>query len=82
MALWSAQSLTETSPREFLRGYGWPARKADSLTAICEPTVKKCESLDVSKPYGFPRPVRGIVLTLLYFFCTYVIKFILFLASL
>jgi hypothetical protein len=25
-----------------------PARKADNLTAICEPIVRKCESLDVS----------------------------------
>jgi hypothetical protein len=40
MALGSTQPLTEMSTRNVLEGKGGlPARKADSLTAICEPIV-------------------------------------------
>jgi hypothetical protein len=39
MALGSAQPLTEKSTMDLLRGKGRPARKADNLTAICEPIV-------------------------------------------
>jgi hypothetical protein len=36
------------SKMNFLLGKGRPARKADKLTAICEPIVwRKCVSLDV-----------------------------------
>jgi hypothetical protein len=35
----STQPLTEMSTRNLPGGKGRPARKADSLTAICEPTV-------------------------------------------
>jgi hypothetical protein len=38
MALGSTQPLSEMSTRNLLAG-GWPARKADNLTAICEPIV-------------------------------------------
>jgi hypothetical protein len=44
MALGSTQPLTETSIRNTPGGkrvVGRPARKADNLTAICEPTVQK-----------------------------------------
>jgi hypothetical protein len=39
MALWSTQPLTEMSTRNLPGGEGRPGRKADDLTAICEPTV-------------------------------------------
>jgi hypothetical protein len=41
MALGSTQSLTEMITRNLPGAKGHPARKADSLTAICEPTVYK-----------------------------------------
>jgi hypothetical protein len=39
MALGSTQPLTAMSTRNIPGGKGRPARKADNLTAICEPTV-------------------------------------------
>jgi hypothetical protein len=48
LSLWSRLSLlTEMSTKDLPRGKKRPARKADNLTAICEPTV--------SQPYGSPR---------------------------
>jgi hypothetical protein len=41
MALESTQPLTEVSTRNILGGKGQLARKADNLTAIYEPIVKK-----------------------------------------
>jgi hypothetical protein len=41
MVLGSTQPLTEMSTRNLPGGKGRPARKADNLTAICEPTVYK-----------------------------------------
>jgi hypothetical protein len=38
-ALGSTQPLTEMSTMNLPGGKGQPARKADNLTAICEPTV-------------------------------------------
>jgi hypothetical protein len=38
-ALWSTQPLTEMSTRNLPRGKAQPTRKADNLTAICEPIV-------------------------------------------
>jgi hypothetical protein len=39
MALESTQPLTATSTMNLLGDKGRPARKADNLTAICEPIV-------------------------------------------
>jgi hypothetical protein len=39
MALGSTQPLTEMSTRNLPRGKGQTARKANNLTAICEPIV-------------------------------------------
>jgi hypothetical protein len=38
MALGSAQPVTEMSTRNLPGGKGRPAREADNLTDICEPT--------------------------------------------
>jgi hypothetical protein len=39
LALASSQPLTEISTRNLPGCKGWAARKADNLTAICEPIV-------------------------------------------
>jgi hypothetical protein len=41
MAMGSTGPLTEMSTRNIPGGKGRPARKADNLRAICEPTVLK-----------------------------------------
>jgi hypothetical protein len=41
MALGSTKPLTEMSTRNIPGGEGRPVRKADNLTAICEPIVYK-----------------------------------------
>jgi hypothetical protein len=65
MALGSTQPLTEKSTRSLLGGKGRPARRADNLTAICDPIVwSKFESLDVSQPYGPSRHVAGLPVSL------------------
>jgi hypothetical protein len=54
------------STRNLPGGKGWPASKADDLTAICETIVeRKCRSLDVSQSYEPPQPVTWTALLFL-----------------
>jgi hypothetical protein len=49
MALGSTQSLTEMSTRNLAGGKKRPARRADNISAIYEPNVWKCGSLNLSQ---------------------------------
>jgi hypothetical protein len=63
MALGSTQPLTEMCTRNIPGGgEGRPARKADNLTAICEPIVYKMWEPQHLTSLWPPRPVTGIPL--------------------
>jgi hypothetical protein len=60
MALGSTQPLIELSTRNIPGGEGRPARKADNLTAICEPIVCKNVGASTShSPIGLHGPLQG-----------------------
>jgi hypothetical protein len=66
MVLGSTQPLTEMTTRNLP---GWPARKADKLTAICEPTVwKMWEPRESHNPMSHLGLLQGM-LYLLYHAC-------------
>jgi hypothetical protein len=56
------------STRNLPGGKGRPARKADNLTAICEPISSKYGSLDVSQSYVPPWSVAAIALLSFYLY--------------
>jgi hypothetical protein len=60
MALGSTQPLTEMSTRNIPGDEGRPARKADNLTAICEPIVYKNVGASTShSPMSLHGPLQG-----------------------
>jgi hypothetical protein len=64
MALGSTQLLIEMNTRN-LFGVKWrPARKMTTSLPSMSRFFRKCERVDVSQPYGPPRPITGIVLPL------------------
>jgi hypothetical protein len=60
MTLGSTQSLAEMSTRNLPEGKERQVRKADNLTAIYEPTSRRCRILDVTLCYRPLRRVTGI----------------------
>jgi hypothetical protein len=64
MALESDQPSTEISTTNLPASKGRPASMLKTSAPTMSRLSTKCSSLDVSKPYGPPRSVKGIALPL------------------
>jgi hypothetical protein len=69
MALGSTQPLTEMSTRNHSGDKGRPTRKADNLTAVCEPICLENVGASMShNPMGLHGLLQGYIYLLIYIY--------------